>query len=126
MFTLVKNHIFRSSIYVFQTLRMESNVPGSITRRGNSIFLSVQAKPNARQSTITDINDQYIGVCVAAPPREGEANTELCEYLSQVIGVKKRQVSVKPGTQKSRSKIVEVETQLSPDQIYAVLRSASN
>lgn len=116
---------YKSSIYLIQIKRMQSLVPSSITRKSNYVLINVQAKPNARQNSITDINDEYIGICVAAPPREGEANAELCEYLAGLIpGLKKRQVQVKPGTQKSRHKIIEIETELSVEEIYNFLRNS--
>jgi uncharacterized protein YggU (UPF0235/DUF167 family) len=36
--------------------------------------LIIGAKPNSKESRVTEINDEYIGVNIAAPPKEGEAN----------------------------------------------------
>lgn len=35
---------------------------------------------------------EAVGVAVAAPPSDGEANAELCRYLSKVLEVKKSEV----------------------------------
>jgi uncharacterized protein (TIGR00251 family) len=96
-----------------------------IHRRGNFIVIPVQAKPNARNSQVTDVNSEFIGIQIAAPPHDGEANKELCSFLASLLpGVKKRDVSVKPGTQKSRCKIVEVETQLTVEQVIQAIHSS--
>ena len=93
-----------------------------ISKRGNTITIPVQAKPNSRLSQITEINSEWIGISVAAPPHDGEANKELCNFISSIIpGIKKRQVSVRPGTQKSRSKLVEIETDMQIDQVIQAL-----
>ncbi|KAG6398555.1 hypothetical protein SASPL_140021 [Salvia splendens] len=55
-----------------------------------------------------DMNDDAVGVQIDAPAKDGEANAALLDYISSVIGVKKRQVSLGSGS-KSRDKIVIVE-----------------
>lgn len=35
---------------------------------------------------------EAVGVAIAAPPSEGEANAELCRYLAKVLEVKKSDV----------------------------------
>lgn len=39
-----------------------------------------------------DVTSEAVGVAIAAPPSEGEANAELCRYLSKVLEVKKSDV----------------------------------
>ena len=46
---------------------------------------------------------------IAAPPKEGEANKELLEFLAGVVGAKKSEVYLDKGS-KSKSKIVVVES----------------
>ena len=106
--------------------RMQSSVPNCITQQANKIRISVQAKPNSRANAISEISQEYIAVNIAAPPKEGEANKELCSFLAQVLSVRKSQVSVKPGTQKSRCKVLELEVQLSPSEVYQALVNYSN
>ncbi|XP_057770145.1 uncharacterized protein LOC130989976 [Salvia miltiorrhiza] len=74
----------------------------------SSVAISIHAKPGSRLATITDMNDDALGVQIDAPAKDGEANAALLDYISSVIGVKKRQVSIGSGS-KSRDKIVIVE-----------------
>ncbi|KAK3419196.1 hypothetical protein EUGRSUZ_H04923 [Eucalyptus grandis] len=53
-------------------------------------------------------SDEAVGVQIDAPAKDGEANAALLEYMSSVLGVKKRQVSIGSGS-KSRDKVVIVE-----------------
>ncbi|KAL8477290.1 hypothetical protein ACS0TY_029542 [Phlomoides rotata] len=73
-----------------------------------SVAISIHAKPGSKLATITDMNDEALGVQIDAPAKDGEANAALLEYISSVIGVKKRQVSIGCGS-KSRDKVVIVE-----------------
>lgn len=41
---------------------------------------------------VVDVTAEAVGVAIAAPPSEGEANAELCRYLSKMLGVKKSDV----------------------------------
>ena len=54
-----------------------------------------------------EINEEFVGVAIAAPPKEGEANEELLRYLAQVLGVKKNTVHLDKGS-KSRHKVAVV------------------
>ncbi|KAK7822721.1 g-type lectin s-receptor-like serine/threonine-protein kinase lecrk1 [Quercus suber] len=53
-------------------------------------------------------SDEAVGVQIDAPARDGEANAALLDFISSVLGVKRRQVSVGSGS-KSRDKVVIVE-----------------
>ena len=46
-------------------------------------------------------------VCVSAPPAEGRANEAVMELLSDLLGVKRRQIRLLRGAA-SRSKVLEV------------------
>lgn len=41
---------------------------------------------------IPDLTTEAVGVAIAAPPSEGEANAELCRYLSKVLELRKSDV----------------------------------
>jgi uncharacterized protein YggU (UPF0235/DUF167 family) len=56
-----------------------------------------------------EINDDYIGVAIAAPAKEGEANEELISHLASVLGVKKNTMYLDKGC-KSKNKIAIIET----------------
>lgn len=44
-----------------------------------------------------DISTDAVGVQIGAQPTDGKANEELIDYLSEVLGVKKRQISLDKG-----------------------------
>ncbi|CBI37585.3 unnamed protein product, partial [Vitis vinifera] len=60
------------------------------------------------QETIDYFDDEALGVQIDAPAKDGEANAALLDYISSVVGVKRRQVSISSGS-KSRDKVVIVE-----------------
>ncbi|KAL7192509.1 hypothetical protein ACSBR2_024357 [Camellia fascicularis] len=74
----------------------------------SSVAITIHAKPGSKLATITDFSDEALGVQIDAPPKDGEANAALIDYISSVIGVKRRQVSIGHGS-KSRDKVVIVE-----------------
>ncbi|KAK3023504.1 hypothetical protein RJ639_043788 [Escallonia herrerae] len=71
------------------------------TRKGKS--KSNSAAPPPPSSTT-----KFPAFQIDAPAKDGEANAALLDYISSVIGVKRRQVSIGSGS-KSRDKIVLVE-----------------
>ncbi|GAB4847720.1 hypothetical protein Ancab_026782 [Ancistrocladus abbreviatus] len=74
----------------------------------SSVAITIHAKPGSKISSITEVNDEAVGVQIDAPARDGEANAALLDFISSVIGVKRRQVSIASGS-KSRDKVVIVE-----------------
>ncbi|KAL7734072.1 hypothetical protein ACLKA6_011757 [Drosophila palustris] len=73
--------------------------------KGGNIAIKILAKPGAKQNGITDIGLEGVGVQIAAPPSEGEANAELVKFLSKVLGLRKSDVSLDKGS-RSRNKII--------------------
>lgn len=94
---------------------------GPVTRdKSGSVSITVHAKPGSKHSSITgrphvalnilsvvtktelrlcsaclpDVSTQAVGVSIAAPPTDGEANTELVRYLAEVLELKKSQISL--------------------------------
>lgn len=80
----------------------------------------VRAKPGARRANIVSIDDEAIAVAINAPPREGAANQALVEYLSDCIGVKRSKASIEAGN-KSKSKVVDIETEQSTTEVFTKL-----
>ncbi|KAF0908428.1 hypothetical protein E2562_025402 [Oryza meyeriana var. granulata] len=74
----------------------------------STVAISIHAKPGSKLATITEIGDEAVGVQIDAPARDGEANAALVDFISSVLGVKKRDVSIGSGS-KSREKIVLVQ-----------------
>lgn len=95
--------------------------PVTVNKNGEFV-IKIHAKPGAKCNGITEISDEGIGVQIAAPPVDGEANAELVKYISSLLGVRKSSVNVDKGS-KSRSKIVTVTcTDQSADDILAKFR----
>ncbi|KAF3336489.1 hypothetical protein FCM35_KLT19075 [Carex littledalei] len=74
----------------------------------STVSISIHAKPGSKSASITDIGEDAVGVQIDAPARDGEANAALVDFISSVLGVKKRQVSIGSGS-KSREKVVLVQ-----------------
>ncbi|XP_060116149.1 UPF0235 protein C15orf40 homolog [Heteronotia binoei] len=94
--------------------------PVAIDKTG-SVTIAVHAKPGAKQNAVTDLTTESVGVAIAAPPSEGEANTELCRYLARVLEVKKSEVVLEKGA-KSREKVVKILGPLTPEEVLERLR----
>lgn len=95
-------------------------VPKAISATSTGVRLLVRAKPGAKRANIVSIDDEAVGIAINAPPREGAANQALVEYLSDCIGVKRSKASLEAGT-KSKSKVVDVETEQSPAEVFTKL-----
>ena len=71
--------------------------------------LALRVQPGAKRSVLlARLASGEWKVAVAAPPVEGQANEAVVELVSGLLGVKRRQVTLKRGTS-SRSKVLEVE-----------------
>ena len=60
--------------------------PLALDKSGRRVLVTVSAKPGARVTTVTDFSEDSVGVAIAAPPVEGQANTALVKYFSKVMG----------------------------------------
>lgn len=85
----------------------------------SSVAVTIHAKPGSKVASITDFDDDALGVQIDAPAKDGEANAALLDYISSVLGVKKRQVSLGAGS-KSRDKVLIVEG-MSLETVYSAL-----
>ncbi|KAE8617944.1 hypothetical protein XENTR_v10009231 [Xenopus tropicalis] len=105
-------------------------VTGPVSRdKTGSVIISIHAKPGAKQNAITDVTADAVGVAIAAPPTEGEANAELCRYLSKVLVLKKSEVSLdkvclvpcsNPWTNRIYTLILQINTKYTIYTIYVL------
>ncbi|XP_069939041.1 UPF0235 protein C15orf40 homolog isoform X2 [Cherax quadricarinatus] len=72
-----------------------------------SVVIKILAKPGAKENGFTDISTEGVGVQIAAPPTDGEANAELVKFLAVSFGVRKSDVTLERGS-RSRQKTVTV------------------
>lgn len=90
-----------------ETNRTMTTGPIVVNKTGN-IIIKIHAKPGAKQNSVTDILDEAVGIQIAAPPVDGEANAELVKYISKVLQLRKSDVSVDRGS-KSREKTILID-----------------
>ncbi|KAM6409705.1 UPF0235 protein C15orf40 homolog [Rhynochetos jubatus] len=99
---------------------------GPVVAAGDGcVRVAVRAKPGSRCSAVTDVAAEAVGVAIAAPPSDGEANAELCRYLSKVLEVKKSEVVLEKGG-KSREKVVKILAAMTPDEILEKLKKEAS
>lgn len=66
------------------------------------------------------MHDNAVKIKIKAPPVDGEANAALIKFLSEVTGLAQKKISVVHG-HTSKNKLIELETQLSADEILQKL-----
>lgn len=101
------------------------SVPKSISSIKNGIRIIVKAKPGAKQANVVGIDDEAIAIQINAPPREGAANAALIEFVADIVGVKKSNTSLEAGG-KSRSKVVDIQTEQTTEEVYKKFTSFMN
>ncbi|XP_021803152.1 UPF0235 protein C15orf40-like [Prunus avium] len=107
-----------------QPVNPNNNFPTSIRYiPPSSVAITIHAKPGSKIASITDFSDEALGVQIDAPAKDGEANAALLDYISSVLGVKRRQVSIGSGS-KSRDKVVIVE-EMTLQSVFDILDKAS-
>uniref|UniRef100_A0A2K6F9R2 Uncharacterized protein n=1 Tax=Propithecus coquereli TaxID=379532 RepID=A0A2K6F9R2_PROCO len=84
------------------------------------VTIAIHAKPGSKQNAVTDLTAEAVSVATAAPPSEGEANAELCWYLSKVLELRKSDVVLDEGG-KSREKVVKLLASTTPEEILEKL-----
>ncbi|EHH27551.1 hypothetical protein EGK_17775 [Macaca mulatta] len=85
------------------------------------VTITIHAKPGSKQNAVTDLTAEAVNVAIAAPPSEGEANAELCRYLSKVLELRKSDVVLDKGG-KSREKVVKLLASTTPEEILEKLK----
>ncbi|XP_076980440.1 UPF0235 protein C15orf40 homolog [Tamandua tetradactyla] len=85
------------------------------------VTIAIHAKPGSKQNAVTDLTPEAVNVAIAAPPSEGEANAELCRYLSKVLELRKSDVVLDKGG-KSREKVVKLLVSTTPEEILEKLK----
>lgn len=96
-----------------------------IEQRGNALRIRVRVKPRASMSRILGVRkeDGILEVAVAAPPVDGEANSELIRTLAIALGCPKSAIEIASGAG-SRSKLVAI-VGFRPAELLAQLNSAA-
>ncbi|SEM37867.1 hypothetical protein SAMN04489760_11272 [Syntrophus gentianae] len=79
-----------------------------IQERKNGVSFLVQVLPRSSKCAFAGIQEGIIRLKLTAPPVEGRANEECLEFFSELLGIKKGQMSILHG-QKSRKKIIQID-----------------
>ncbi|HYA14540.1 MAG TPA: DUF167 domain-containing protein [Syntrophales bacterium] len=74
----------------------------------NGVVLRIHVVPKSAKSEISGIQDDALKLKIAAPPVEGQANEACKRFFSDILGVRKNQVTIVSG-HKSRKKTIAIE-----------------
>ena len=100
-------------------------LPVSTTKSG-LISIAIHAKPSAKESAVAGVSDTAVEVQISAPPKDGEANTELVRFMAETLGLKRSQIALDKGS-KSREKtlLLDADCGLTVDGVMDRLKSVS-
>ena len=74
----------------------------------NSTRIVVQVQPNSRKNEIIKFEDGVLKLKISAPPVKGKANKELIVFLSDLLEVGKRNITIEKGlTSKRKGLVIE-------------------
>ncbi|UKJ89518.2 inorganic diphosphatase [Theileria orientalis] len=75
--------------------------------KAGELILKVNVKPGAKQTQVVGEVEGLLSLQISAPPREGECNKALVEYVAELLGLRKGNVSLIHG-HKSRDKVLSL------------------
>jgi uncharacterized protein (TIGR00251 family) len=78
-----------------------------VEERAGSVRIRVRVKPRASKSRILQVREGALEIAVAAPPIDGEANSELIRTLAAALSHAKSSIEIVSG-EGSRSKLVAI------------------
>jgi len=76
-----------------------------VEQRAEGVRIRVRVKPRASKSRILGVREGMLEVALAAPPVDGQANSELIRTLAVALGCGKSAIEIVSGAA-SRSKLV--------------------
>ena len=74
----------------------------------HGLVLHVHIVPRSAKCEVVGIQGNALKLKITAPPVEGQANKECIRFLSDILGIKKKQVRILSGI-KSKKKTVAIE-----------------
>jgi uncharacterized protein (TIGR00251 family) len=78
-----------------------------VEQRAEGVRIRVRVKPRASKSRILGVREGMLEIALAAPPVDGEANSELIVALAAALGRGKSTIEIVSGVA-SRSKLVAI------------------
>ena len=85
-----------------------------IQEQSGKVELRIHCQPRASKTEIVGLHGDALKVRVASLPVEGQANTELCQFLAQFFGVSRQEVQVLSG-KSARQKRVLIQGKTAQD-----------
>ena len=73
--------------------------------KNSNLFIALNVKPNSRSDRVTSIDADSVGISISEPPRDGQANDGVLEFVAQILCAKKSNCMIVKGA-KSHSKLV--------------------
>lgn len=73
------------------------NIEPCLKDRDGNVELRIHCQPRASKTEIVGRHGDAIKVRLAAPPVDGEANLELCQFLARYFGVLRQNVQILSG-----------------------------
>lgn len=76
--------------------------------QGSDLIVTVRVQPRSSRQLL-EVMPDHLRVRLTAPPVDGKANAQLCEYLSATCGVAKSAVTLESGAG-SRNKVLRIQS----------------
>ena len=95
----------KSNIKIPEKQIIVQDYPTSINIKDSQIYLTIRGKPNAKNTQVTNVDDEAIGIAIQAQPVDGAANEELQAYFKNVFGLKKSDLWLEKGAT-NKNKII--------------------
>ena len=74
----------------------------------HGVIFHIRVVPRSAKCEIVGVQDDALKIKITAPPVEGQANAECIRFLSDILKVRKNQVTIVSG-HKSKKKTVAIE-----------------
>jgi uncharacterized protein len=74
----------------------------------HGVIFHIHVVPRSSKCEVAGVRDDALKLKITAPPVEGQANTECVRFLSDILGIRKKQVSIVSG-HKSKKKTIAIE-----------------
>jgi uncharacterized protein (TIGR00251 family) len=84
----------------------------------------VRVQPSASQNEVLRFKDGVWHVRIAASPTKGKANQALIKFLSDILGISKRNLIIEKGMT-SKSKVIRIDDSIQ-NQVMAQLERLGN
>ena len=71
----------------------------------NGVSLFIKVTPSSPKNQISDVGQDSLRIKIKSPPEKGKANKELVSFLSKLLDVPKKNISITRGEASRRKKV---------------------